>query len=73
VKKYILMVVAGIVCGLGLGVLGWFLAAPMVNYYPDFEFGGLPGYEGWGLLGEVVGFVLGSSGGATIVWFFFRR
>jgi uncharacterized BrkB/YihY/UPF0761 family membrane protein len=72
-RQFILMVVVAILFGLVLSVAGCLLAVQMVNYYPDFKFGGLPGYEGWGLLGQIVGFLLGSVGGACIFLILFNK
>jgi hypothetical protein len=71
--KFILIAVVVLICGVVGSVVGWLGAAPMVNYYPHFTYGGLPGYEGWALLGEQIGFVLGLVVGATFVWLYFKR
>jgi hypothetical protein len=61
-KRVVGVVLAGLVGGIAVAVLGLIVGATYGgNYATNFEFNGLRGYEATGLIGAILGFV---SGGA---------
>ncbi len=58
-QKIIFFLIGGIVCSL-VGLFVGLLVGMTIggNYDPPFYYGGLPGYEGAGLLGSILGLAL---------------
>ena len=72
--RIIILVVAVIVGGLALGVVGLIAGALFGgNYATDFQFGDARGYEATGQLGAIIGLALGAALAALLAARVFRR
>jgi hypothetical protein len=61
-KRFVGVVLAGLIGGIALGALGLVAGAIFGgNYATTFEFRGLKGYEATGQIGAIIGFVVGGA------------
>jgi hypothetical protein len=61
-KQVVQVVLAGLIGGIALAILGWIVGATYGgNYATNFEFNGLRGYEATGQIGAILGFVCGGA------------
>jgi hypothetical protein len=61
-KRGVLVIVAGLLGGIAVAILGLIVGAAYGgNYASQFEFNGVRGYEATGQIGAIVGFVSGGT------------
>ena len=72
--KLILKVIIVLVSAIGLGILGWLIAAYIGgNFAQTFVFNGVRGYEATGQLGTIIGSILGISLSSFILFAHSKR
>jgi hypothetical protein len=73
-KRVVGMVLAGLIGGIAVAVIGLIVGATYgSNYATGFQFNGLRGYEATGQIGAILGFVTGGALCSYLVARFTRR